>query len=967
MTRISLTSFCIGALLMGSSSLAWGETAMAQISADETVEFDIPEQDLASALTQVGIQSQREIIFADNIARGQTASGLQRRMTPEHAVDVLLAGTGLNARVNRVGAITISAEDQAATSDEPEDGADEPVETTTGLEPTSGVEDAQRLDTVFVTGTRGALENAIDLQRDARGIVSIAASDEIGQFPDENAAEAARRLPGVSTVNNRGEGRFISVRGAEPGLVGVSIDGISLPGQEDDRSVALDVVPSEQLSRVEVYKSLTADQDAEGIGGRINLVTKSPFELDGRVLSLTGSAGWNEQNSDTPYRISGAYADVLGDARRFGIVLSGSFSSNPKGFESVSAGDWEEDEVDGVEGYYPEGITFQDRLFTNDRIGLSATLEWAPDDATHFKFGANFNSVELTEVRERLQFDFEDPENVGPLAGDRVFSSMDTFDHRVRRRFDYVENTRESWNIFARGEHEFGPSTVDYKLSYAVADEDSIGPEISLRTGGFNSSISGMAGGEPTVVQNGGLDWNDPSLFEYHESGARTFDRDDEEYGAELNWTRSIGESEFKTGIKLRSREKVYDTDRIRQGEFLEGDLFMSDPRLLGSPPSQDSRGYDYVLGFDKSATLALLNQLDLFDAEPRSYQDSLLSDFTVTEDIYAAYAQYAWVSGPLEVIPGLRVEQTETEATFYQDFGDDRDVDDPTRYEQLTRSNSYTEFFPSLNIKYGVSEDLVLRGSFNRSLARPGFGKLAAAREIDQEDFLEDPTEPIKISEGNPNLEPSISLNFDAEAAYYFAPGGLVSAGLFYKQIDGPIYTQEYDELYEGHPAEVKRPANAGEAEILGLELSYIHQFTFLPGALEGLGIYSNLTLIDSSVDVPERPGEEFPLFKQSDVLGNLSVTYQKYGIDAQIGLNYRGESLKSVQDPGLDEYTGEYMTVDAKIRYTPNDRIAFFATADNLTDEPEFEYAGDTSRMINNEFYGRNVLFGVEVTFGQ
>ena len=101
--------------------------------------------------------------------------------------------------------------------------------------------------------------------------------------------------------------------------------------------------------------------------------------------------------------------------------------------------------------------------------------------------------------------------------------------------------------------------------------------------------------------------------------------------------------------------------------------------------------------------------------------------------------------------------------------------------------------------------------------------------------------------------------------------------------------------------------------------------------------------------------------------MLGNLSVTYQKYGIDAQIGLNYRGESLKSVQDPGLDEYTGEYMTVDAKIRYTPNDRIAFFATADNLTDEPEFEYAGDTSRMINNEFYGRNVLFGVEVTFGQ
>src|SRR5664279_6334962 len=118
---------------------------------------------------------------------------------------------------------------------------------------------------------------ALDKQRKADNIISVMSGDEIRTLPNANAAEAAARIPGVSTERDEGEGKFVQIRGTEPRLSNVTVDGVHIPGtQQGDRIAKLDDVPTDLLGAIEVTKTLTADMEADAIGGSVNLVTKIP-------------------------------------------------------------------------------------------------------------------------------------------------------------------------------------------------------------------------------------------------------------------------------------------------------------------------------------------------------------------------------------------------------------------------------------------------------------------------------------------------------------------------------------------------------------------------------------------------------------------------------------------------------------------------------------------------------------------
>src|SRR5215510_13388042 len=118
---------------------------------------------------------------------------------------------------------------------------------------------------------------ALNHQQTSANIVTVLSGDEIRALPNANAAEAAGRIPGVALERDEGEGKFVQIRGTEPRLSNVTIDGSHVPGTEHgDRIVKLDDVPSDILAAIEVSKTLTADQDADAIGGSVNLVTKTP-------------------------------------------------------------------------------------------------------------------------------------------------------------------------------------------------------------------------------------------------------------------------------------------------------------------------------------------------------------------------------------------------------------------------------------------------------------------------------------------------------------------------------------------------------------------------------------------------------------------------------------------------------------------------------------------------------------------
>ena len=138
-----------------------------------------------------------------------------------------------------------------------------------------------------------AQERALNQQKTAPNITNVVSADQIGSFPDRNAAETTQRIPGVSITKDQGEGRYVNIRGTEPRLNSMMIDGQRIPSPDPlIRQVAVDVVPSELLQSIEVSKALTPDMDADSIGGSVNLVMKqAPEKL--RLFGAVGG-GYNE-------------------------------------------------------------------------------------------------------------------------------------------------------------------------------------------------------------------------------------------------------------------------------------------------------------------------------------------------------------------------------------------------------------------------------------------------------------------------------------------------------------------------------------------------------------------------------------------------------------------------------------------------------------------------------------------------
>ncbi|HYP17760.1 MAG TPA: carboxypeptidase-like regulatory domain-containing protein, partial [Opitutus sp.] len=149
-------------------------------------------------------------------------------------------------------------------------------------------QEAVQLDRFVIQGSLVGTARAINQQRSAATLTNMVASDEIGNFPDQNAAEAIQRIPGVSLYRDQGEGRYIVLRGLNYTFTSLKVNGGSFAGADlGERATALDVIPADALAAIEVTKVPTPDMDGEGLGGQVNIKTKSPFEFDGLAASLS--------------------------------------------------------------------------------------------------------------------------------------------------------------------------------------------------------------------------------------------------------------------------------------------------------------------------------------------------------------------------------------------------------------------------------------------------------------------------------------------------------------------------------------------------------------------------------------------------------------------------------------------------------------------------------------------------------
>ena len=152
---------------------------------------------------------------------------------------------------------------------------------------------AIKINEVVVNGLLQGQVKALNQQMNSDNIKNVLSQEEMQKFPDMNTAETLQRIPGVTINRSLGEGSFVYVRGTEPRLTQVTVDGQKIPSsQEDARYIDLGIINSSQLASIEVTKTLTPDMDANAIGGTVNLVTRSPFDQEKSTVKLDLGGGY---------------------------------------------------------------------------------------------------------------------------------------------------------------------------------------------------------------------------------------------------------------------------------------------------------------------------------------------------------------------------------------------------------------------------------------------------------------------------------------------------------------------------------------------------------------------------------------------------------------------------------------------------------------------------------------------------
>ncbi|HKV42557.1 MAG TPA: carboxypeptidase regulatory-like domain-containing protein, partial [Blastocatellia bacterium] len=198
------------------------------------------------------------------------------------------------------------------------------------------LEVASVTDKMLVTAERPQGEaEAINIERTADNIVQVLPSNVITSLPNTNIADAVGRLPSVTLERDEGEGKYVQIRGTEPRLSNVTINGVHVPSPEATvRNIKLDAVPSDVVDRLEVNKTLSANQDGDAIGGSVNLVTKTAREKP--TYTFTTQGGYTPiQDGRTLDGFSGTVGQRFGEDKKFGALLGLTYDRNNRGIDDL--------------------------------------------------------------------------------------------------------------------------------------------------------------------------------------------------------------------------------------------------------------------------------------------------------------------------------------------------------------------------------------------------------------------------------------------------------------------------------------------------------------------------------------------------------------------------------------------------------------------------------------------------------
>lgn len=831
---------------------------------------------------------------------------------------------------------------------------------------------SEELEGIILTGFVGGQAKALNTQKNKQNITNIVSADQVGKFPDANIGDAVKRIPGITMQVDQGEARNVIVRGLAPQLNSVTLNGSRIPSAEgDNRNIQMDLIPADMIQQIEVNKAVTPDMDGDALGGSVNLVTRTAPE--GFRLSATAGTG---VNFITEKRIlNGSF--ILGDRtknEKFGWMLSASINDNDFGSDNIEF-EWTNEAESPLSG---EDINVSPYIGEHDiRTYLVQRVRRSFSANFDYKFNANntvflktmYNWRDDRENRYRLRY-----RSIEPIFQDGT-ETIIGYQGEIRRQTkggidnDRNKNTRledqRMQNYTLGGDHLLGNVKLDWMASYASASEERLNERY------ISYELEETEAGDPIPFFVNLSDPEFPFIFPANSADV-TLDRyslkeiteenqftEEEDLNAFVNVEIPTdlfnqGDGTLKFGARVRLKDKE------RNNNFFEFSPLTGAFDDFSALPLTDQSDEDYLAGGEYVAGsyvapeyLGGLNLSNSSQFESESVPDEFLrANFNVEENVYAGYVMAnQQLSDRLSILAGLRIESTSITAIGNQ-IQDEEDL-----VGTVTEESSYTNILPSVHFKFDVSPSAVIRFAWTNTLARPNYQDLVP--------FIDVVNEDEEIFLGNPELETTTSMGFDLMAEYYFSNVGILSGGLFYKDINDFIYTSQSIDSPTGF--DVFQPLNGDAASIFGAEFAFQRQLDFLPGFLKNLNIYLNYTHLTSDTEGVEN--QEGGFRTDLDLPGtapnmfNGSLAYTDNKLNVRLSANFSDSYVDEIGGNAFeDRYYDEQFLVDFNVNFALNDNLRIYLDANNLTNQPLRYYQGKQSRTMQAEFYGRRLSIGLK-----
>lgn len=838
-------------------------------------------------------------------------------------------------------------------------------------------------DEIIVLAQRTPKEVARLAQKQALNVENIQTYQEIRKLPDISVAEAVRRIPGISLETDEGEGRYVNIRGLDADLNSTTFGGLRLPPTNNAspfggyRAVTMDSIPTGLVGAITVTKSNLPSQDAEALGGTIEITPKTaphggqPF-IQGNVgtgyepLRKTGIA---DLGVTMGTHFGGS--DKFWGSGPFSILLTASYYEDRRGIDDVEPAYFNDPQ--GAAGSRPYGAlaNIDQRIYqlNRKRHAYGIDLGYEPDANNSWyirAFEAGYG-----EKYYRPHLSITPDGNPTVLANGQIQDTLANAGSLTNQLRDEYEKSID--RVFmAGGKNVFGDNTIDYRIGYTQGTYTKpydFGSTFTIdpsKLANATITYAPTGPGHVPIYSISGVNYTDPSLYSLsgiYNSTAYNFDR---EWSFASNYERQAplfgaDSGSFKFGASARLRHK-----RTTAQPYSYDPTTFPAITLATAAGSGQASYYDglyqngvkiasgYLQGILGSGSIAAS---DVISAD-QQYLDA-------HENIYAGYGEYMGTWGKLGVLVGLRVEHTIDRSSA---FGTSTNNGVTTAFPVSAR-NSYTNFFPSVQLKYDIQPDLIARATYSSTIARPGFNQSSAALAVDLGAHT--------ITLGNPALKPARADSFDVTVEKYLGGAGIISAGFFYKTISGYILPNVIIDStglqtalnlpaianFSG-PKQIITFTNAGNSYARGVELNFDHRFHELPGLLGGLGLSANFTYVDSRVQI--RPGEYSQLPSTSKYTYNVAVFYEKGPLNLRLAAYSTSADLFGIgSDKTSDIYNATRTSMDFGGSYALDKHDVIYFAAKNLLNTPHAFYQGTPDRPIQREFYGKTFQIGVRFDY--